>query len=106
MPSNMRDLFKSERLDRFTANVRDGFLDRIGRVDQFEIGLGNHSALRHLANETDQSLPIIGSHDHDWKAFDFPGLNQGHGFKQLVECTSASWHHDRSEEHTSELQSR
>jgi hypothetical protein len=29
-----RDAFEPERFDRFASNVRDRFLDRIGRVDQ------------------------------------------------------------------------
>jgi len=34
MPPDVRDAFESKRFDRFASNMRDGFLDGIGGVDQ------------------------------------------------------------------------
>ena len=34
MPPDVGDAFESKRFDRFASNMRDGFLDGIGGVDQ------------------------------------------------------------------------
>src|SRR5258707_7226642 len=48
--------------------------------------------LRHLFDESDQVSPVIGSHDHNRKVFDFPVLNQSERLKKLVEGTDAAGH--------------
>ena len=81
MLSYARDPFEPERFDGLAFNVRDRFLDRIGRIDQVQIGRADCSVLRHLIDETDQFSPVIGAHDHDGEVFDFPSLNQGDRFE-------------------------
>jgi hypothetical protein len=63
MASSVHGTLKAERLDRFAPNVRDCFIYRIRRVDQLQVGIGDHSSLRHCYDEMEQFLPIIGSHD-------------------------------------------
>ena len=47
MAPDARDAFESERLDRFAANVRDGFLDGISRVEQIQTGRADSFRARH-----------------------------------------------------------
>src|SRR4029077_8512120 len=84
--------FEAEWFYRLVTDVRDCFIDRIGRVDQFEIGGSDHSSLRHNFDEMEQFFPIIGSHDHNGKVFDLPGLSQSQRFEELVECACAAGH--------------
>src|SRR6266496_1336526 len=51
---------------------------------------------RHLVDETNQFFPVIGAHDHDRKVLDFPGLNQGDRFEQLIQRACAAGHDDES----------
>ena len=87
--------FEAEWFYRFVANVRDCFIDRIGRVDQVEIGSSDHSSLRDFVDEIEQFFPIIGSHDHNREIFDLPGLNQSERFEQLIERACAARHDNK-----------
>src|SRR5207249_4221856 len=40
--------------------------------------------------------PVLGPHHDYGKVFDFAGLDKRDCFKQLVECSSATLHHDES----------
>jgi len=42
-----RDAFESEWFDSFALNVRDGFFDRIGRVEQIQTGRADSFRARH-----------------------------------------------------------
>ena len=85
---------ESEWFDRFAPDMRDGLVHRVGRIDKAEIGRANHFVTGHLIDETDQFLPIIGSHNHDRKILDFPRLNQSHRFEQLIQRAGAAGHDD------------
>ena len=67
--------FKPKRLNRFGANVRDCFFDRIRRENHLQIRGTDLPALRHLLDETDELSPIIGSHNYNRKMFNFLVLN-------------------------------
>jgi hypothetical protein len=50
---DVRYEFKPKWLNRFGANVRDGFFDRIRRENHVHIRGTNFPALRHLLDEAD-----------------------------------------------------
>ena len=74
--------FKPKSLNRLGANVRDGFFNRIRRVNQIQIRGADFPTLRHLFDEGDQLLPVIRAHDDNRKMFDLPVLNQSERFEE------------------------
>src|SRR5437879_9243768 len=73
----------------------NGLINGTCGEDEAQIRRANLSALRHLLDKTDQLLPVIGAHDHDWEVFNFSSLNESERFKQFVERACAAGHHNK-----------
>src|SRR5947208_8899319 len=73
----------------------NGLINGICGENQVQIGWANLSALRHLLDKTDQLLPVIGAHDHDWEVLNFSSLNESKRFKQFVERACAAGHYNK-----------
>src|SRR5438046_5747989 len=88
--------FQTKRGNSLLSNVRNCFLDRIGRENQIEIGAIDHPLTRHFLHHPEQITPVVGPHHYHRKIFDFASLDKSNCFKQFIKRSSATLHYNES----------
>src|SRR3989440_7899391 len=81
MAATTRDTSESEWFDRVRLDVGDRVLDRVGGVNQFQIGSAYHPSPDHFIDESGQFAPIIRSHHNAREVFDLAGLIEREGLE-------------------------
>jgi hypothetical protein len=70
------DRLEAERFDGVLADMGQGVLYRVRRINEPHVLRTDRARSRHFLNESKQLAPIIGAHHDDREVFDLPSLDQ------------------------------